>query len=663
MLFSLTPLFGQKYAEEPWQSRLSFGANAGVSFNRHSAGFRNLPGIPSCCPRYENGSGIGPMAGLFLAFPLTETIELHIGGDYADRSGVLSAIEPVYVSGPDGNGFPGEFEHTVDASLSTIGGLAMANFRVGNSVRIGGGLRVATIMTKSFEQREEIISPSFGVFEDTGTRIRNQYSGDIPDASALDISLVAMVSFDLPLDAAYEWFLVPQAGIQYSLTPVSSALDWNTISLTAGAGIRYAPREIIPPAAPPMAPPRPGLPSTPPPPALAVDVDVYHLTNDNQRGEVSELRVEEFLTRKTTPILNYVFFEENTAEIPPRYELFENPEKTRDFSTDKLYNQNSIQIYHNVLNIIGRRLKDNPTATINITGCNAGEAEQNNTELSRSRAENVADYLAGVWGIDRSRMQIAARNLPQAPSNPNSPEGREENRRVEISSGAPAIFDPLEITDTTRVFNPPQFGFAPEVESEIGVNNWELHAIYDNDTLRTFSGSGTPPENILWKLDEEFARQLRGGLTQPISYRLAVEDHAAQAMQSPEKSVSVRNLTISNKVRERIGSKEIDKFSLILFGFDQASLGPENRRIVEKARKRIETNSTVKIYGYSDSIGDEEYNERLSRSRALSTARQLGLDASAAEAIGESKLLFDNELPEGRMYCRTVVIEIITPVE
>ncbi|MFW5702255.1 MAG: OmpA family protein, partial [Bacteroidota bacterium] len=68
------------------------------------------------------------------------------------------------------------------------------------------------------------------------------------------------------------------------------------------------------------------------------------------------------------------------------------------------------------------------------------------------------------------------------------------------------------------------------------------------------------------------------------------------------------------------------------------------------------------IYGYTDRIGEEDVNKRISERRAQAVARRLRIPDAKVEGLGESDLLFDNELPEGRFYCRTVRIIIETSV-
>jgi outer membrane protein OmpA-like peptidoglycan-associated protein len=69
------------------------------------------------------------------------------------------------------------------------------------------------------------------------------------------------------------------------------------------------------------------------------------------------------------------------------------------------------------------------------------------------------------------------------------------------------------------------------------------------------------------------------------------------------------------------------------------------------------------VNGYTDKLGDEEINERISERRARSVARRLNIPGAKVEGLGESELLYDNDLPEGRYYCRTVQIIIETPVK
>ena len=62
-----------------------------------------------------------------------------------------------------------------------------------------------------------------------------------------------------------------------------------------------------------------------------------------------------------------------------------------------------------------------------------------------------------------------------------------------------------------------------------------------------------------------------------------------------------------------------------------------------------------------DRIGEEAHNATLSQQRAENAAKSLRLKTESVTGKGESEPFYDNGLPEGRFYNRTVQIEVETP--
>jgi flagellar motor protein MotB len=82
----------------------------------------------------------------------------------------------------------------------------------------------------------------------------------------------------------------------------------------------------------------------------------------------------------------------------------------------------------------------------------------------------------------------------------------------------------------------------------------------------------------------------------------------------------------------------------------------------------IKAGSKVYVYGHTDSLGADQVNLQLSRSRANDVKKILQEAISArgisgvkiyAYGLGEDDSPFENEFPEGRMYNRTVIIDIV----
>lgn len=119
-------------------------------------------------------------------------------------------------------------------------------------------------------------------------------------------------------------------------------------------------------------------------------------------------------------------------------------------------------------------------------------------------------------------------------------------------------------------------------------------------------------------------------------------------------------MSVEKKRTERIGDVEVDKYSLILFEFDKADIEGTNSKIIDLIRSRIKPGSEIEIAGYTDYIGKSDYNKNLSQLRADAAKSAVGRSEVNALGMGEDTLLYNNGLPEGRFYCRTVVITIKT---
>jgi outer membrane protein OmpA-like peptidoglycan-associated protein len=97
------------------------------------------------------------------------------------------------------------------------------------------------------------------------------------------------------------------------------------------------------------------------------------------------------------------------------------------------------------------------------------------------------------------------------------------------------------------------------------------------------------------------------------------------------------------------------------FDFDKSNIRPDAVPILDEAAKTLKEygDVTVSVDGYTDSIGTEEYNQRLSVRRANAVKEYLekqGVAASrmTARGFGESNPVASNETAEGRAQNRRV---------
>ena len=643
--------------------RPAYGLFGHVNLNSHTADFRALPGTPSCCPQYEDGSGTGFSIGGIYEWPLGGAFLLQLRAGYVDRSALLKAEEGMLVSGTDGP-IPGTIEHSIDASISSLGLEPLGGYAILPGLSAWLGVHAGYVLAKRFEQRELLIEPSTaGTFEN-GLRTRNEQEGDIPDASAMDLSLLAGLSYALPLNDAGTLSLVPEVFYSYGLTGIVKDLTWNANMLRAGLSLRYSP---LPSAEAPPAPPPPP-PVTPPPvkeaatpPALSAAVNAKGVTGLGVEEDVLRVTVEEYSELKQRPLLNYVFFDENASTLDSRYERL-TPEGTKTFTVDSLHYEETLHMYHHLLNIVGRRMQIHHSSRLRLVGCNSGMGtEAGDTDLSRRRAETVRDYLVSVWEIDPERIVIESRNLPDTPSSSTVPDGVEENRRVELYSDTYAVLEPLTTKDVLRVATPPTARFHMNSESGAGVKNWQLDISQRTRHLTSFDGAGAPPGSLDWRIAGNQKQAPRD--PSAISYTLRVTDNTGQSFATPLQSIPVELVTLEKKrAREVVNDMEIGHYSLILFDFNSSELNAMNRRIGEQIRSGISLDARVTITGYTDRMGETAFNDKLSRERAHSAAEFIGARDANITGMGERVELYDNDLPEGRFYSRTVDIMVETPV-
>lgn len=390
---------------------------------------------------------------------------------------------------------------------------------------------------------------------------------------------------------------------------------------------------------------------------LKADIQAFAVENGTEKP-LLVIKMEENISKHISPLLPMVFFEENSAEIPARYMKI-TADSAKKMIPKDVAEGNALDVYHSILNIIGMRLKKYPDANLTLTGTNSGiGAEKNNIRLSQSRADAVKNYLVNVWGINPNRIKTLARNLPAKPSNSKDPDGIEENRRVEISSDEWDVVAPSVIQDTTRLILPPIVRFRPIVESQVEIADWRL-LVSSARKIKEESGKGLPKLNDWYIKDDETAKAL---IRNNMQYNLSITDIEGNNFITDVHTLPVELKTIT-KETAKPGDTITNIYDLILFDFDKSTLSSDNMKIINMIKNEMPPSSIVKIVGYTDRMGNDDYNARLSLARAKSAAQALGRPDATTIGSGESVLLYNNDLPEGRFYSRTVIIEVKVPVK
>lgn len=384
------------------------------------------------------------------------------------------------------------------------------------------------------------------------------------------------------------------------------------------------------------------------------------------------LLIEENLVKELYPLLTYVFFDSGSATIPDRYILFDNPAQTEGF-TDTTIPGGTLEKYYHVLNIVGYRMKMNPSTKIEIVGNNSDQSAIGETkDVSGQRGQVVYDYLTKIWQIDASRMKLLPpRNMPEAPSNRNDPLGIVENRRAEIRSNDWEVMKPIVNRDFRRYPQPETMTF----QMKNGIND-ELVARRAIEVKR----NGEP-----WYVMTDVGRTDvsspeynwgRGGNADsipnnenPYTAQLVVYSQDGKECRSEEIQIPVQIVTNEEKRTRGLVDKTIDKYSLVLFKFNSPEAGPLNERILrEFIYNDIRPGARIEVIGHTDVVGLEEVNKKLSEARSNTVLNGIRRNVKAnlmasltGKGVGEEDALYTNLLPEGRFYNRTVQVIIVTP--
>lgn len=149
------------------------------------------------------------------------------------------------------------------------------------------------------------------------------------------------------------------------------------------------------------------------------------------------------------------------------------------------------------------------------------------------------------------------------------------------------------------------------------------------------------------------------------SAQQAQQESAAMRSRAEQLETELASLQFAAEQR---GDELVLTLGNLVFGFDQAELKPGVQRNLEPLVELLQDfpERRIRIEGYTDSVGNEEYNEQLSRERAEAVRVFLvnrGVDGSriVVEGMGEQLPIASNDTAAGRQMNRRVEVVIAEP--
>jgi len=368
---------------------------------------------------------------------------------------------------------------------------------------------------------------------------------------------------------------------------------------------------------------------------------------------------------ETFPLRNYVFFETGSSKIPKRY-IQLNESRAEKFNESQFASgevqdpskrsERQLLVYHNILNILGKRMQANPKSRVTLIGASAG----NGDSLGLSYALEVKKYLVDIFEISPSRINTQGRNEPILPSE--KPGGKKElellragDRRVDIVT-TPDLLTPLQIIAIQPEPIESRIGFNAASGNEVKVKSWTLSITDDKGGIAQQFGPYTNNKTLI------SGKSILGD-------RPSGKFNVVMTAEMEDGKTVVKKSRL-NLVREDEPEVEGRRFT-ILFDFDKpTTVDAYKKFITEHVAPLIPQNSTVIIHGHTDIIGDKTHNKALSDQRAngIKTLLETAVLKSGTKGVtyqvhglgaNEELAPFENELPEERLYNRTVIIDII----
>ncbi len=603
------------------------------------------------CGEFDSGTAQGIHAGIKLGYIVSKDfISLEgrlfydtrpfnmVGG--SDCFEVLDPVSNKYVPFKRSHYFDGTLDYlSFDLGLSVqpISSLPISlrlSFDIGNP-----------IVKNDFTVKEAVKSPKSVSFSN-GSQSRINESGEFNDVTS---------SMGLNAGIGYTHMFNKDLGANLELSyryAVNSALSDNLLKsdiLRLSLVLSYyfgrekpEPVKVIPVVEPEPEPEEPVVTEYVSKPSIVTDMSI------------EPLDVTETIVTQTFPLLSYYFFDEKSSKLNDKYI---NTMPAEDFDEGKL-NKETMTIYYNSLDIIGKRLSTN-NSNIRIVGYSDGNelpTLQERRELAQARAKTVADYFHTKWHIPYNRLKVESGDKPGIYTNPE--EAAFENRRVEILSDDGKNLAPVVHRQFSEYkFNTDKLNFNMQVSRPTRLNyslTINQRPYYSNE-VQLKEGKFEANLNLN---KNQIDSLISISKNKRLTLKLDLYDGELFEMHSIPFEFNIETEQF-----------EIGRLNLIVFDFDKANLSKFNNDLLKDfAKEAIRANSEVYIYGTTDILGTLDYNLSLSQKRADNTAsaiRSVLPDANFKhiQGKGSENPKYDNSLPEGRFYNRTVLIEVRTPLE
>ncbi len=618
-----------------------YGVYGGANYNMfsgaiHTTGNGLLSNLADTTG-FDAGSGLGLALGGILEYNSGDLLGGNLMVGYDNRSIGFDTKQSLT------DGVVTRTDETLDAHVAYVTVEPNIRLNLGNKffhLMLGPSFRI--LVAKSFDYTamdQSSVPPPVAVAQ----------SGDFPNIRSLVFGGQAGLGYDIALSdpkSTTQMLLTPFAQFHFTQDLLDDPAGENTFkvnSIRAGLQLKFG--TITQDTETPDGPP-----------STDFSVRAPNVVTDSRR------------LNETFPMRNYVFFDSASTDLPARYRR---PESAEAFHEDQLVkptvetggadamqmrSRRQMEVYYNVINVFGDRLRRNPSATVKLTGSANG-----NVAAGKQMADNVKDYLVTTFGIDAKRITTQGTAMPTHKSGSGASRGEDrrlvdaENYRVEIEGSPADLMQPVTINSVQE--EPIDNDIVVSIPERDDIAFWNVEVTDRDGAKQTF---GPYRGTTMARID---SKSLLGGRRDArFTSKIVATTKDGKSVESPEHEF---RLVRADADEEQTGTR----YS-ILFEFDDSkTVQTYEDFLVNTVAPAITNGASVIIHGHTDVTGDPDYNQKLSQRRSEEVQKILTRELTKAgksvtfDTYGfgedERRSPFNNNLPEQRYYNRTVVIEIV----
>ncbi|GAB5466933.1 MAG: hypothetical protein Kapaf2KO_23690 [Candidatus Kapaibacteriales bacterium] len=387
-------------------------------------------------------------------------------------------------------------------------------------------------------------------------------------------------------------------------------------------------------------------------------LSIYSIDNGIARN-VKSVKVKQFSKKLSIPVLPVLFYDEEEYTLGLRYSQQLISFKERNVFDIKALGETRdlIKINHNLLNIVGKRMLDNPGSVLTIIGNSDGSANEIADSTGYKRALSTKFTLMNTFSLPDSNFKIVYRESPDYPSNSPDTRAAEENRRVELYS-EDGLLDPIEIDnylDSRLEDKLVEVRLNYDIPLGLQSINYTLYNYYSNDEhYLEFNDITTKKASAFIRLDSIYEvndiqedLEIVFDLTPNVGSRISDAGFIG---------VNIEEYVPSNQ------SEEYYLYEILMpFSADKVNEADPAYAGIESKLNNMNSYSDYKIdlIGWTDNIGDPAFNKELSQKRVEAMLESLSDRLNGLEYNTEAKGMsdkYDNSLPEGRFLNRRVAV-------